>query len=92
MNLLTFIKFWIKDNDIIIDNFMDDFSINLKDITKWMSFSKNNLKETLINSYKENIDYKIIKRCNENTNITSKDIILLTPECLKLMIKNNLNN
>ena len=53
MDLVTFIKFWIKDNDIIIDNFMDDFSINLKDITKWMSFSKNDLKETLINSYKE---------------------------------------
>ena len=69
-----------------IDDFKDDFSINLDDISNWMTFNKNNLKEILITSYKENIDYKIIKKYNRR-NIMSKEIILLTPECLKLMIK-----
>ncbi len=37
------------------------FAINLEDVAKWMNTNKSDLKETLLYSYKEKIDYKIIK-------------------------------
>jgi hypothetical protein len=43
------------------------------------------LKDTLINSYKEQIDYKIIKGKSNGLKGKPKDTILLTPKCFKLL-------
>jgi hypothetical protein len=43
------------------------------------------MKETLINSYKEKIDYKIIKGVSNGKKGRPKEIVLLTPKCFKLM-------
>jgi len=43
------------------------------------------IKETLIYSYKEKIDYKIIKGVSNGMKGKPKETILLTPKCFKLM-------
>ena len=50
-----------------------------------MNTNKSNLKETLVNSYKEKIDYKIIKEVSNGLKGKLKETILLTPKCFKLM-------
>jgi superfamily II DNA or RNA helicase len=89
---------FIKNNHLLIDiKFVNDFfslynkendcnlSINIDIIVKWLSSNKSDLKETLINSYKENIDYKIMKGISNGMKGKPKDTILLTPKCLKLL-------
>jgi hypothetical protein len=93
MNLIDFLKTHTKINNEFIDDFFglynpDDkynFAINLEDIAKWMNTNKSDLKETLVNSYKEKIDYKIIKGKSNGLKGKPKDTILLTPKCFKLM-------
>jgi hypothetical protein len=51
-----------------------------------MNTNKSNLKETLVNSYKEKIDYKIIKGVSSGLKGKPKDTILLTHKCFKLMV------
>ena len=93
MNLIEFLKTYTKINNDFIDDFFRlydpnnkyNFAINLEDIAKWMNTNKSDLKETLINSYKEKIDYKIIKGKSNGLKGKPKDTILLTPKCFKLM-------
>ena len=42
-----------------------DFIVNLQDVVKWLKIYKHVAKDTLLNSYKQNIDYKIIKHKKE---------------------------
>ena len=61
MNLINFLKIHTKINNDFINDFFGlynpnnkyNFAINLEDIAKWMNTNKSDLKETLINSYKE---------------------------------------
>ena len=93
MNLINFLKTYTKINNEFIDDFFGlynpndkyNFAINLEDIAKWMNTNKSDLKETLGNSYKEKIDYKIIKGVSNGMKGKPKDTILLTPKCFKLM-------
>jgi hypothetical protein len=93
MNLINFLKTHTKINNEFIDDFFRlynpndkyNFAINLEDIAKWMNTNKSDLKETLGNSYKETIDYKIIKGKSNGMKGKPKDTILLTPKCFKLM-------
>jgi phage anti-repressor protein len=93
MNLIDFLKTYTKINNEFIDDFFGlynpndkyNFAINLEDIAKWMNTNKSDLKETLVNSYKEKIDYKIIKGKSNGMKGKPKDTILLTPKCFKLM-------
>jgi hypothetical protein len=93
MNLIEFLKTYTKINNEFIDDFFGlynpndkyNFSINLENIAKWMNSNKSDLKETLVNSYKENLDYKIIKGKSNGLKGKPKDTILLTPKCFKLM-------
>ena len=93
MNLINFLKTYSKINNNFIDDFFGlynpedkyNFSINLEDIAKWMNSNKSDLKDTLLNSYKENLDYKIIKGKSNGLKGKPKDTILLTPKCFKLM-------
>ena len=62
-----------------------NFAINLENIAKWFNMTNGHIKETLVNSYKENIDYKIIKGKSNGLKGKPKDTILLTPKCFKLM-------
>ena len=93
MNLIEFLKTHTKINNNFIDDFVSlynaedkyNFSIDLDIIAKWMKTVKGDLKETLVNSYKEKIDYKIIKGVSNGLKGKPKETILLTPKCFKLM-------
>ncbi len=93
MDLIEFLKTYSKINNNFIDDFFGlynlndkyNFAINLEYIAKWMKTNKSDLKETLVNSYKEKIDYKIIKGVSNGLKGKPKETILLTPKCFKLM-------
>ena len=93
MNLREFLKkFSTLNNDFIDDfyniydpdiNILNDFTINIEKVSKWLNSRKSKLKETLINTYTKNIDYKITKEKNGKISKSNKEIIMLTPDCFK---------
>ena len=93
MDLIIFLKTYTKINNEFIDDFFGlyiikdkyKFFINVEIISKWMNIKKGDIKDTLINAYKENIDYKIIKGKSNGLKGKPKETILLTPKCFKLM-------
>jgi hypothetical protein len=93
MDLITFLKTFTKINNDFIDDFFGlydtkdkyNFSININAIAKWFNMTNGHIKETLVNSYKENLDYKIIKGKSNGLKGKPKDTILLTPKCLRLL-------
>lgn len=93
MDLITFLKTHTKINNNFIHDFFGlydindkyNFCINLEKISKWLDVKKGKLKETLLYSYKKNIDYKIIKEKSNGNVGKPKETILLTPKCFKLM-------
>ena len=60
----------------------DNFVIDLENLTTWLKSQKKHLKETLINSYIRNIDYKVSKK-DINTGGRKSELILLTTDCMK---------
>lgn len=86
-------KYSTLSNDFIDDfytiydfneNDNNDFIINIDIIAKWLNSKKGKIKETLLNSYHHNIDYKISKeKQNQKISKSNKEIILLTPDCFK---------
>jgi phage anti-repressor protein len=92
MNLVDFLKTYSKISNEFIDDFFGmysedekyDFSIDAEKVSKWMSITKAHIKETLDYSYKQDIDYKIIKGKKTNKVGKPKDTILLTPKCFKI--------
>jgi phage anti-repressor protein len=93
MDLITFLKTYTKINNDFIDDFFGlyntdekyNFCINVNIIAKWFDMRNDSIKDTLVYSYKENIDYKIIKGVSNGKRGKPKDTILLTPKCFKLM-------
>lgn len=93
MDLITFLKTYTKISNDFIDDFFSlynskdkyNFSININNISKWFKITKGHIKETLLYSYKENIDYKIVKGLSNGKRGKPEDLILLTPKCFKLM-------
>jgi phage anti-repressor protein len=86
MNLIEFLKTYSKINNDFIDDFFGLYDPNDKyNFAKWMNTNKSDLKDTLINSYKEKLDYKIIKGKSNGLKGKPKETILLTPKCFKLM-------
>lgn len=93
MYLVDFLKTHTKINNDFIDDFFGlydpkdkyNFCIDLENVVKWMDSLKGDLKDTLLNSYKENIDYKIIKGKSNGKKGKPKETILLTPKCFKIM-------
>lgn len=85
-------KYSVINNEFIDDFFSlydrntteNDFVINLETIAKWLKTTKGHLKETLINSYSINIDYKTKK--GKTTGGRPNVIVLLTPDCFKRLI------
>jgi len=60
----------------------DDFVINFNNIATWLKSPKFSLKRTLIESYQENIDYKIKVLPPKGKGRPSEEI-MLTPSCFK---------
>ncbi len=94
----TFPEF-LKKYSTIPNQFIDDFFklfdykninseekiVDLDNVVKWLESNKHKLKKTIINSYKENIDYSI-KKVEKNTKGgKKKEIILLTIDCFKMI-------
>lgn len=87
----------LKKHANIDNNFIDDFCllydyetseidfiINIDIVAKWLGSKKGTIKETLVNTYNLNIDYKISKeKPNSKISKSNKEIILLTPYCFK---------
>ena len=93
MNLIDFLKTHTKINNEFINDFFGlydskdkyNFTINIDAIAKWFNMTVGHIKDTLLYSYKEKIDYKIIKGKSNGLKGKPKDTILLTPKCFKLM-------
>jgi phage anti-repressor protein len=97
MNILS-LKDFIKKYSTLSNDFIDDFYtiydfneynnndliINIDIVAKWLNSKKGKIKETLVNSYHINIDYKISKQIqNKKISKSNKEIILLTPDSFK---------
>lgn len=94
LSLKDFLKKFSTLSNEFIDDFYgiydfnehknDDFIINIDIIAKWLGSKKGTIKETLITTYNQNIDYKISKeKPNSKISKSNKEIILLTPDCFK---------
>ena len=92
------LKDFLKKYSTLSNNFIDDFYaiydfddyknndfiINIEIIVKWLNSKKGKIKETLVNSYHLNIDYKISKQIlNQKISKSNKETILLTLDCFK---------
>ncbi len=93
MNLVDFLKTYSKISNKFIDDFFslydltnkNIFIINLENIAKWLDSTKSDIKQTLLNSYKLNIDYTINKTTSNGKKGAPKQEILLTVKCFKLL-------
>ena len=86
-----YLKKYTTINNKFIDDFFNlynedttdvDFVINLDKVNNWLNSFKRNLKKTLIESYQENIDYKITTNKPKGKGRPNEEI-LLTPNCFK---------
>lgn len=95
IDLLEFLKTHTKIDNSFIDDFFGlydskdkyNYCIDLEKIAKWMNAKKGNLKDTLMQSYKQNIDFIIEKpkKSNRSDKGPVNELILLTPKCFKMM-------
>lgn len=94
LSLKDFLKKYSTLSNDFIDDFYNiydfnqynnnDFIININVVAKWLGSLKGKIKETLVNTYNLNIDYKISKeKPNLKVSKSNKEIILLTPDCFK---------
>jgi phage anti-repressor protein len=93
MDLRNFLKKFSTLNNDFIDDFyniydidknnINDYPINIEIIAKWLNTKKGDLKETLLNTYTKNIDYKISKEKEKKISKSNKENIMLTSECFK---------
>ena len=94
LSLKDFLKKYSTLSNDFIDDFYsiydfnqhnnNDFIININVVAKWLGSLKGKIKETLVNTYNLNIDYKISKeKQNSKISKSNKEIILLTPDCFK---------
>ena len=91
LSLQEYLKKFSSINNKFIDDFFslydenteeDDFVINIDAVSKWLSILRGNIKKTLIESYRKNIDYKITIEKSTNAG-RPKESIYLTPDCFK---------
>lgn len=91
LSLQEYLKKFSSINNKFIDDFFglfdentddDDFVIDIESISKWLNIVKWNIKKTLIESYRKNIDYKITEQKSTTAGRPSEKI-LLTPDCFK---------
>ena len=82
---IDFIEDFIKIREG--DKTHDPFRIDLDIMAKWLDARKDNLKNTLTESYKENVDYILLLVDQEQSGRGghNKEIILITEDCFKSM-------
>jgi phage anti-repressor protein len=95
--IMSLIDFMIKHSTIpskfledyykIIDNKnIDEINIDLETAITWLDIQKHKAKETLIKTYKKNIDYEIKKIFKlKGRGGQTKEIIIISPRCFKNM-------
>ena len=67
-----------------IDEVTDEKIIDLNDVIKWLNIQKHSAKDTLVKSYKKEIDYTILKiKKKEGSGGHNKEIIKITANCFK---------
>ena len=68
ISLQNYLKKFSSINNTFIDDFFSlydentsdsDFVINIDAVSKWLNIIRGSIKKTLIETYRENIDYKI---------------------------------
>jgi hypothetical protein len=92
MDIREFLKKFSTLNNDFIDDFYNiydpdsktynDFSIDIEIVSKWLNSKKGKLKETLINTYNKNIDYKITKKKKIKYQNQIKKLLCLHPNVL----------
>ena len=60
----------------------NDFVINIDAVSKWLKILRGNIKKTLVETYRKNIDYKITIEKSTSAG-RPKETIYLTPDCFK---------
>jgi phage anti-repressor protein len=91
LSLQEYLKKFSSISNKFIDDFFslydentedDDFVVNIDAASKWLLILRGNIKKTLIESYRKNIDYKITIEKSLNAG-RPKETIYLTPDCFK---------
>jgi phage anti-repressor protein len=91
ISLQEYLKKYSTINNKFIDDFFNlydedttdiDFVINLDKLVMWLKTEKKHMKKTLLESYQENIDYKITTNKPNGKGRPSEEI-MLTPNCFK---------
>lgn len=94
--MITFIDF-LKKYSTVPSSFLNDFYslfdykensenkiVNGDKVIEWLGINKNKFKETLVTSYKKNIDYEITKVIKpKGTGGQKREIIMITINCFK---------
>ena len=91
LSLQNYLKKFTPVNNKFIDDFFGlynektkdtDFVIDFDIVVKWLMLRKDSIKRTLIETYRENIDYKV--SINKSTTAgRPSESIFLTPDCFK---------
>ena len=91
LSLQEYLKKFSSISNKFIDDFFglfneetndDDFVIDIDAVSKWLNILRGNIKKTLMDSYRNNIDYKITMNKSTTAGRPSENI-LLTPDCFK---------
>ena len=64
-------------------NVNTEFKMDLDIVTKWLEARNDSLKETLVKSYTENIDYTINQIINKSRRGKPTNKIMITNDCFK---------
>ena len=91
LSLQDYLKKFTSINSKFIDDFFGlytektddtDFVINIDAVSTWLKIIRGNIKKTLLETYRENIDYKV--SINKSTTAgRPSESIFLTPDCFK---------
>ena len=91
ISLQDYLKKFTPINSKFIDDFFGlydentddtDFVINIDAVSTWLKIIRGNIKKTLLETYRENIDYKVSTNKSTTAGRPSESIFL-TPDCFK---------
>ena len=92
LSFINFLKKYSTIPNIFLDDFFNifnnidtnDISINIEKVSKWLNIQNHKLRETIIKSYKKDIDYKI-EKVNKpyGKGGQTKKIVYITTNCFK---------
>jgi phage anti-repressor protein len=91
LSLKDYLKKFSSISNKFIDDFFslydentddNDFVVDIDSVSKWLKIVRGNIKKTLIETYREKIDYKISNNKSINAG-RPRETIHLTPDCFK---------